>query len=144
MPYNPVDRNTIGIKLEDQRLLAVFLVQEKGTIEIKRFFDIQQQENSEADVKLLYMDPEQKELLELTDQHLTVSCIKGSQVLVRRLRLKLTNEKDVNEAFLFQAEPLLPYPPDTAILDKIGFQKTQCKKLTFGTCAIYQGKKPIG
>ncbi len=29
----------------------------------------------------------------------------------------------------------------TAILNKIGFQTTQCKKLTFGTCAIYQGKK---
>ncbi len=29
----------------------------------------------------------------------------------------------------------------TAILDKIGFQTTKCEKLTFGSCAIYQGNK---
>lgn len=50
-------------------------------------------------------------------------------------------------AYQYLPESVQAFPDGanfTAILDKIGFQKTQCKKLTFGTCAIYQGKKPIG
>ncbi|TAE14203.1 MAG: bifunctional demethylmenaquinone methyltransferase/2-methoxy-6-polyprenyl-1,4-benzoquinol methylase UbiE [Bacteroidetes bacterium] len=47
-------------------------------------------------------------------------------------------------AYQYLPESVQAFPDGvnfTAILDKIGFQSTQCKKLTFGTCAIYQGKK---
>jgi len=47
-------------------------------------------------------------------------------------------------AYQYLPESVQAFPDGanfTAILNKIGFQTTQCKKLTFGSCAIYQGKK---
>lgn len=42
--------------------------------------------------------------------------ISGKEVLIRSLSLPLTKEKDIQEALIFQAEPLLPYPADQAFL----------------------------
>lgn len=42
--------------------------------------------------------------------------LEGLDVLVRPLNLPLTKEKDIAAALAFQAEPLLPYPADQAIL----------------------------
>lgn len=40
----------------------------------------------------------------------------GKDVLIRPLTLPLTKEKDIQEALIFQAEPLLPFPIDQAFL----------------------------
>ncbi len=42
--------------------------------------------------------------------------LEGKEVLVRFLNLPLTKEKDIEAALAFQAEPLLPYPADQALL----------------------------
>lgn len=42
--------------------------------------------------------------------------LEGSDVLTRQLNLPLKKEKDIDSALTFQAEPLLPYPVDQAVL----------------------------
>jgi len=63
--------------------------------------------NTSLDVKRFYRK-----------QPLLTTGLDGYEVLLRNLYLPLTKEKDIQEAFIFQAEPLLPYPIDQAILTK--------------------------
>lgn len=120
MTYKPVDEKTVGIHLEENTLLAAFVVLEKGSLQIKKLFEIPVSSRADEPVKLLYKDPELKKIL---DQHLIVSGLSSSDVLVRRMRLKLTQEDDIDAAFEFQAEPQLPYAIDEAVLDKILIEK---------------------
>lgn len=46
----------------------------------------------------------------------TATGIEGQDVLIRPLHLPLTKSKDIDAAFAFQSEPLLPYPAEQAIL----------------------------
>lgn len=59
----------------------------------------------------------------VTNQTLTITALKGSHTLVRQLELKLKKEKDIEAVLAFQAEPLLPFSPDSAILDRITVRK---------------------
>jgi type IV pilus assembly protein PilM len=126
MSYQPFDEKTLGLSSEGNSLKAAYVVLENGKVHVKKLFVIPLAlPESEAIVKPLYMDPEEKELKQLADIALTVSGLNASDLLVRRMRIKLTKEKDIDEAFAFQAEPLLPYPVDTAILDKITVEKQE-------------------
>jgi len=49
-------------------------------------------------------------------QPLLTTGIEGYEVLLRNLYLPLSKEKDIQEALVFQAEPLLPYPVEQALL----------------------------
>lgn len=61
--------------------------------------------------------PDIQNLKPLYSQHpVIVTGLEGMEVLVRPLTLPLTKEKDLEAALAFQAEPLLPYPPDQALL----------------------------
>ena len=50
------------------------------------------------------------------DHPLITSALEGKDVLVRYLHMPVTKEKDIEEALAFQAEPLLPFPTDRAML----------------------------
>lgn len=43
----------------------------------------------------------------------------GSQILIRSLSMPLKKDKEIDEALIFQAEPLLPYPTENALLNWI-------------------------
>jgi type IV pilus assembly protein PilM len=58
------------------------------------------------------------------DHSLIVTALDGSDVLVRPLYVPLIKEKDLDAAFIFQAEPCLPYPIDQAIPIRQTFSKT--------------------
>lgn len=121
MPYKPLDEKTVGFISVNGEIKAACLSFEKGGFQVKRLFcfPLQQQEN----VKPLYN--EEKELQKFCDENLSVATLNASDVLVRRLKMKLIKEKDIEEAFLFQAEPELPYPLETALLDKIIVEKEE-------------------
>lgn len=129
MSHLPVDEKTIGLTCKGGVIQAAYLIKKKGRFVIERLFEIPLLESNEDPVKPLYIDPEENILKELADQHLTVSAINESDVLVRRLRLKLTRDKDIEEAFLFQAEPELPYPLENAVVDKIIVEKSEGSSL---------------
>jgi type IV pilus assembly protein PilM len=48
---------------------------------------------------------------------LIITAIPSRSVLVRPLNLQLTDSKDVDSVLRFQAEPLLPYPIESAVID---------------------------
>ena len=49
---------------------------------------------------------------------LIVTGLDSSDILVRPLYIPLTKEKDLDAAFVFQAEPSIPYPIDQAVLTR--------------------------
>lgn len=120
--YKPVDDKTVGIHFDEASCSAAYVVSTKGKLQIKRLFELPLTQTDEA-VKLLYNEPDSIELKKLIDQYLVVTGLPGSDVLVRRMRLKLTQEDDIEAAFEFQAEPQLPYAVDDAVLDKILIEK---------------------
>lgn len=58
------------------------------------------------------------EMKGVTDQ-LIVTSLSSEEVLVRPLQMQLKKEKDIDDVLDFQAEPLLPYPLEQAILDRM-------------------------
>lgn len=126
MPYKPRDEKTVGLFFENNSLKAAFASVEKGVLKIGKLVDLPLQVDREGgDVKPLYIDEEKKEIQGFAESHLSITGLSGSDVLVRRIRLKLTKERDIDEAFAFQAEPLLPYPMDMALLDKLTAEKQE-------------------
>lgn len=126
MPYKPLDERTVGLYSKNAVIQAAYILFEKGAFNIQRLIEfpcVSNEENSD-DVKPLYTSVE-KELQDLCDKHLAVASLDESDVLVRRLRMKLTRDKDIEEAFLFQTEPQLPYPIENAVVDKIVIEKSE-------------------
>lgn len=71
------------------------------------------------------------ELNTQTQNHLVVTAIDSQEVLVRPLDIKLKKEKDIDSVLSFQSEPLLPYPVESAILDRMSLlQSTEGSQLT--------------
>lgn len=116
MPHQPTDDKTLGIYLEGTQLLAAFVVKERRATHIKSLFTLPLEDPSSADWLALLI---------LTDKHLTAAALPQEQVLIRRLRLKLTHPKDIDETFSFQAETLFPFPVDQALLDKTLTEKQE-------------------
>lgn len=128
MPFKPVDEKTVGLYSENALIQAAYVISEKGALIVNQLIEYSVYPKSDDHVKPLYIAEENK-LQELCKEHLTIAALSESDVLVRRLRLKLVRDKDIEEAFLFQAEPQLPYPIDTAILDKIIVEKGEGSSL---------------
>lgn len=74
-------------------------------------------------VKPLYIENTPSSL-NLDNQVLTVTALKSTETLVRQLEVKLKKEKDIEAVLSFQAEPILPFPPENAVLDRINLRKT--------------------
>jgi type IV pilus assembly protein PilM len=88
---------------------------------VKRLEDFHLAEEGEA---LSYAsEAEGKVAEELASKYLTVLPLDGKDVIVRKMKLKLLKEKDIEEAFPFEAENLIPYPIEQAVADKIYVEK---------------------
>lgn len=75
-------------------------------------------------VKPLDID-EKNSLSDLSQRCLTISGIPSGSTLVRPLEVKLTKDRDIDSILAFQAEPLLPYPVENALLDSIKLEQTK-------------------
>lgn len=110
----PDSSQTLGIEPEGKLLRGVQLSLVKGKPKLERIFEI-----SISDVKPLYMTDEGKALELLLKKNLTISTLAASEVLVRSLEVKFKKLRDVDAVLDFQTEPLLPYPLESAIIDRI-------------------------
>lgn len=97
----------LGLELLLNDIKGAELSMQSGKPRIKNLFTTPTQNNSIAHVNPLYMNAP-----------LLVTGLEGCDVLVRTLTLPLTKEKDIEASYAFQAEPLLPYPADQAILTR--------------------------
>lgn len=98
-----LESSTVGIK-------AALVTSTGKNSHLSRLFVIEPTD----DVKPLYMD-----------HPFITTGLAGKEVLVRYLHMPVTKEKDIDEALSFQAEPLLPFPTDQAVLAYQIFSKDQ-------------------
>lgn len=108
---------SLGLELTSRSIKAAELCYKRGRPEISKLhYFLFQSPLKESTHKTL--TPEQIACLDLSGSQLIVTAIDPSETLVRPLEIKLKKEKDIDAVLHFQAEPLLPYPPEEAILDK--------------------------
>ncbi len=125
----PNAMQTLGVELEGSTLKGVQLSLHKGQPALEQIFEIdinlEQTQTSADHVNPLYMSDDGQLLRNKIQQSLLATVLKSDEVLIRQLDLKLKKERDIDAVLSFQAEPLLPYPVENAVLDKITLLRTQ-------------------
>ncbi len=121
----PQASQVLGLEMDAFSLKGVALGLMRGKPKLETAFDfpIDRPQSLGAEVKPLYTEAQQRQLDSLLQNHLIVTSINSQDVLVRTLEIKVNKAKDIDAVLAFQAEPLLPYPTDNALLDKILLSK---------------------
>lgn len=121
----PQATHTLGIDLDGPSLKAIALSLVRGQPKVDTFFELPIAPASSPNeyVKPLYIDEQKEQLLSLAHKNLVVTSLNAQEVLVRPLELKIKKIKDIDAILSFQAEPLLPYPIENALVDKIIISK---------------------
>lgn len=86
--------------------------------------DVEHAETSER-ASPLDLTTEGRKLYRLIEQNLVATALPSKEVLIRPLEVKLTKLRDVDAVLAFQAEPILPYAAEEALLDRIVLGKNQ-------------------
>lgn len=118
--------STVGIEIAEHQLHVASASYKNRKYRIDTLFSIPLDPNdhSSLHVKPLYMEGQQALLQNKMRDALVVTSLPEKDVLVRQMSLELKTEKEINAVFEFQIEPLLPYPLDEAIVDKILVEKS--------------------
>jgi type IV pilus assembly protein PilM len=119
--------HTLGLEFNSLSLRGAALSYHKGKPKLDTLFEcaVDHEPSSQENVKQLYIREPNKQLDALLETHLVVTAVNTDEVLVRPLEIKLKKSTAIDAVLPFQAEPLLPYPLENAILDKITLAKTQ-------------------
>lgn len=114
----PQATHALGLDIDGNTLKIVALntLRNKPKVESFYSFPFEQSSLEKDNVKLLYNDVQLKTLCQ---KCLVVTSISASNILVRPLDLKIKKKKDIDAVLSFQAEPILPYPVENAVLDRI-------------------------
>lgn len=116
----PTASHTLGLDLDGFSLKGASLKLFRGQVKIDTLFDdFVEAAKEDGNVKQLYIEEEKQQLQALVDQQLVVTAVETKDVLVRPLELTLTKLKDIDKALAFQIEPILPYPIDQAVVDRV-------------------------
>lgn len=122
---NPQSTHVMGLDLDYPSLKGVVLGFSRGKPSVVTTFDypIEPITPTTDHVKPLYTAEEKSQLENFLHKNLVVTAMGTQDTLVRPLDLKVSKEKDIDAVLAFQAEPLLPYPIDNAIVEKITLQR---------------------
>src|SRR5437016_1055200 len=122
MADKPNAFHTLGLEITHSTLKGAKINLRKGKPELERLYEIPIQpdltEGSE-NVKPLYTSEEGQALLNALPKTLPVTLLNPGETLARQLEVKLKKIADVDAVLAFQAEPLLPYPVDQALVDRV-------------------------
>jgi len=111
---------TVGIEQQSFKLLGASLSLNNNKPVVDSLFEAELPTN----VKPLYTDPTLQHLCKAASSRLFIAALPAEEVIQRRLDLALTKEKDIAAVLNFEAEPLLPFPVEEALIDKIILEKT--------------------
>lgn len=120
----PTATHALGLQKEGGGLLGAALSYIKNQPRLESLFKIQFSVGNDEHVKLLYNEGEEKKLNEALQQKLVATSLAPNEVLFRSLEVKLKKIKDIEAVLPFQAEPLLPYPVENSIIDRIILSQT--------------------
>lgn len=139
MIRKPSDTQAVGLHLDGLLLKVAEVDTVRKKVKVKR---LEEFPLTETEGRLSFrQEGEDRICHEICLKSLTVASLDGKDTLVRRMRIKLLKEKDVEAAFRFEAEGSLPYPLEEGILDKIKVGKDEdatlltllsCKKTSLG------------
>lgn len=124
----PTSIHTLGLELGPSSIKGAQLLYQRGKPTFVQVFDMPADvEHSETSERTSPLDltEEGRKLYRLIDKNLVATALHTKEVLVRPLEVKLTKLKDVDAVLIFQAEPILPYPTEEALLDRIVLSKNQ-------------------
>lgn len=113
----PVADYPLGLEQSDM-LRGALLSEKSGRPKVERVFELALGEKVSPHRDVIHTI-EPKLPKDLLRKALYITGLKTKEILTRTLEIKLTKEKDINAVLAFQAEPILPYPIEQAILDKI-------------------------
>lgn len=125
----PQSTHVLGLSIDAFSLKGAAISQTRGKLKLEKTFDFLIQPSpkngslEEDHVKPLYTTEQAEELKQLAEHNLIVTSANTQDILVRPLELKLKKDKDIEAALAFQVEPLLPYPAENAIIDKVLLSK---------------------
>lgn len=125
MLEKPQSSHVLGLTIDAFSLKGVVISQIRGKLKLEKSFDfsIDFFSDEEGNVKPLYTKEQQAIVESLSENNLLVTSADTQDILVRPLELKLKKDKDIEATLSFQVEPLLPYPVENAIIDKILLSK---------------------
>lgn len=112
MTEKPNAAHATSLELEGTALRIVSVSLSKNKAKLERAFEL----NSE-DVKPLYIDA--LSYLNSIKDSLIITSLSSHETLIRSLEVKLKKNSDVDAVLKFQAEPLLPFPLDKGVIDRI-------------------------
>lgn len=124
MTDKPNALNTLGLEIEADTLKGAELCLQKGQPVIKRLFSVKISKGDD-NVNPLYIKDSATLSQKTLQNNLVVTPMPTNEVLIRPLEIKLKKEKDIDAVLAFQAEPLLPYPLENGIVDRISVAPTQ-------------------
>lgn len=111
----PEANQTLGLELDGHLLKGAQLSLVKGNPVLNQFFQIDLKNSNNP----LDSGEEGQKLRTSTQKSLPITTLDSDEILIRTLDIKLKKERDIDATLSFQAEPLLPYPLENAILDRI-------------------------
>ncbi len=120
MLEKPTAQHPLGLESEEKFLKGALLRLKGDKPIVERLFkaELTQRDATPRHLNLLHTiePPLPRDKLR---RALFVSGMTTRETLIRPLDIKLTKEKDIDAVLGFQSEPLLPYPVDEAILDRV-------------------------
>lgn len=120
MAEKPKSLHVLGLEFVGKEIYGAKLSQKRGKPTLDDLFTISlPSEKEEGNVKPLYIQSSGKLLTNSAKRYLISVTLPPSDVLVRAMEVSLKKEKDIDSVLSFQAEPLLPYPAENAILDRV-------------------------
>lgn len=134
MSDKPNALHTLGLEFHAPLLRGAKLSIRKGKPYLERLFEIQL---DAADAAQIEKSQEGQALRECLEKDLVVTTLNADEILLRQLEVKLKKEADIDAVLAFQSEPLLPYPVDNAILDRVKLSDTPEGSLL----AVYAARK---
>lgn len=118
MVEKPKALHVLGLEMNDQEVKGAKLSQKKGKPILDELFFIPLNKELD-DVKPLYIQNSGKTLKEIAKNYLIATALPQADVLVRSLDVTLKKAGDIDSVLAFQAEPILPYAVENAVLDRI-------------------------
>ena len=107
----PTAPEVLGIDLSNDKALSALVTYEKGAAQIRKLHSLDLGGVKQLDKDLA------REFGSL-EETLKVTALETEHVLIRPIDLTLTKDKDIDAVLEFQAEPLLPYESEEALLDR--------------------------
>lgn len=118
MAEKPNAFHTLGLEIGNT-LKGVTLGLRRGKPFLEKIYESKRSNGNEPNVKPLYIGEDTQPLMGALSNHLTVSLLNPGEAIVRQMEVKLKKVADIDAVLAFQAEPLLPYPVDQAVVDRV-------------------------